>query len=256
MKRELSYHGATDIGLVRKNNEDTFIISPIWDGEYLLLLVVDGCGGYEGGEVASAIARDEIVAYLTGYNKEASRLSLLEEAVCVANNRIVRRRAECKKLSSMGCVLTAAVVDCTNGLLLLSHVGDTRCYLYSSGTLRKLTRDHSLVGELEDAGAMSETEAMAHPRRSVIDRMLGEEHHRLDDGFVDSTIIPLPDEYSILLCSDGLTDMVSSSEIKGILRADYSTEDKTKCLIEYANKKGGKDNITIAIAESISKLTD
>ena len=252
MKRNLSYYGATDTGLVRKNNEDTFSISPVWDGEYLLLVVVDGCGGYEGGEVASAIARDEIVAFLTGFNKEASRLSLLEEAVCIANNRIVRRRAERKKLSSMGCVLTAAVIDLTNGLLLLSHVGDTRCYLYSEGDLRKLTRDHSLVGELEDTGVMSETEAMSHPRRSVIDRMVGEEYHRLDDGFVDSTIIPLPDDFSILLCSDGLTDMVASSEIKAILKADYSTEEKTKCLIEYANKKGGKDNITIVIAETQS----
>ena len=252
MKRNLSYYGATDTGLTRKNNEDTFFISPIWGGEYLLLVVVDGCGGYEGGEVASAIARDEIVAYLTGYNKEASRLSLLEEAVCVANNKIVRQRAERRRLSSMGCVLTAAIVDLANGLLLLSHVGDTRCYLYCGGTLRKLTRDHSLVGEMEDTGAISETEAMSHPRRSVIDRMVGEEYHRLDDGFVDSTIIPLPDDFLILLCSDGLTDMVSSPEIKAILNADYSDEDKTKCLIEYANKKGGKDNITVVIAETQS----
>lgn len=247
---DLSYFGATDTGLVRKNNEDTFIITPIWGGEYLLMVVVDGCGGYEGGEVASALAREEILAFLSGYCGEASRLSLLEEAVCIANNKIVRKRAECKKLSSMGCVLTAAVIDRANGLLLLSHVGDTRCYLFADGTLRKLTRDHSLVGELEDAGAMSEQEAMNHPRRSVIDRMVGEEYHRLDDGFVDSTIIPLQNEYSILICSDGLTDLVSSSEIKGILKADYSTEEKTKCLIEYANKKGGKDNVTIVIAET------
>lgn len=247
---DLSYFGATDTGLVRKNNEDTFIITPIWGGEYLLMVVVDGCGGYEGGEVASALAREEILAFLSGYGGDASRLSLLEEAVCIANNKIVRKRVECKKLSSMGCVLTAAVIDLANGLLLLSHVGDTRCYLFADGTLRKLTRDHSLVGELEDAGAMSEQEAMNHPRRSVIDRMVGEEYHRLDDGFVDSTIIPLQNEYSILICSDGLTDLVSSSEIKGILKADYSTEEKTKCLIEYANKKGGKDNVTIVIAET------
>ena len=100
---------------------------------------------------------------------------------------------------------------------------------------------------------MSEKEAMSHPRRSVIDRMVGEEYHRLDDGFVDSSIIPLPDDYTILICSDGLTDMVSSSEMKGILKAKYSTEEKTTCLIEYANKKGGKDNVTIVIAETQTK---
>ena len=238
------------MGLVRKNNEDTFSIVPIWGDQYLLMVVVDGCGGYEGGEVASALARDEVVSFLQGLKTEASRLSLLEEAVCVANNIIVRKRAERRKLSSMGCVLTAAVIDRVNGLLFLSHVGDTRCYLYSDGILRKVTRDHSLVGELEDAGAMTEAEAMRHPRRSVIDRMLGEEFHRLDDGFVDSTILPLPEEYSLLICSDGLTDMVTSAEIKGILKADYSVEEKTECLIEYANKKGGKDNITVALAET------
>ena len=253
MSSELTYHGATDVGLVRTNNEDTFVAAPIWDEQYLLLLVVDGCGGYEGGEVASALARDEIMRFLQGFSTDAPRLALLEEAVCIANNKIVRRRAERKRLSSMGCVLTAAVIDRANGLLFLSHVGDTRCYLYSDGILTKVTRDHSLVGELEDSGAVTEAEAMAHPRRAVIDRMLGEEYHRSDDGFVDASIIPLPETYSILVCSDGLTDMVTSSEIKGILKTDYSTEEKTRCLIEYANKKGGNDNITVVIAETKSE---
>lgn len=249
MKNKLSYFGATDVGNIRTNNEDTFSISSIWDDEYLLMAVVDGCGGYEGGEVASALARDEISSFLKGYTSPTSRLSLLEEAVCLANNKIVRGRRGNKKLSSMGCVLTAAILDLVNGLLLLSHVGDTRCYLYSNGVLRKLSRDHSLVGELEDNGELTEAEAMNHPRRSVIDRMLGEEFHRRNDGFVDATIVSLPEEYTVLLCSDGLTDMVTASEIKGILRADYTTEEKTNCLIEYAKKKGGKDNITVVLAE-------
>lgn len=250
MRHQLTYFGATDIGNVRPNNEDTFSITSIWDDEYLLMTVIDGCGGYEGGEVASALARDEITSFLKGYATPTSRLSLLEEAVCQANNKIVRKREGNKKLSSMGCVLTAAIVDHRNGLLLLAHVGDTRCYLYSNGALQKLSRDHSLVGELEDSGEITELEAMNHPRRSVIDRMLGEEFHRRNDGFVDATIVPLPEEYSILLCSDGLTDMLTASEIKGILRADYTTEEKTNCLIEYAKKKGGRDNITVILAET------
>lgn len=252
MRHIISYFGATDIGNVRSNNEDTYSITPIWNDEYLLMAVIDGCGGYDGGEVASALARDEITSFLEGYTAPTSRLSLLEEAVCLANNKIVRRQAESKRLSSMGCVLTAAIIDSQNGLLLLTHVGDTRCYLYSNGVLQKLSRDHSLVGELEDSGEISEAEAMNHPRRSVIDRMLGEKLHRCNDGFVDATIVPLPDEYSILLCSDGLTDMVTASEIKGILRTDYTTEEKAKCLIEYAKKKGGQDNITVVLAETIS----
>lgn len=239
------------MGNVRSNNEDTFSISPIWDNDYLLLTVIDGCGGYEGGEVASALARDEITSFLKGYATPDSRLSLLEEAVCLANNKILRKRDENKKLSSMGCVLTAAIIDRKNGLLLLAHVGDTRCYLYSNGTFRKLSLDHSLVGELEDSGEITEIEAMNHPKRSVIDRMLGEDFHRRNDGFVDTTIVPLPEEYSVLLCSDGLTDMVTASEIKGILRTDYTTEEKTNCLIEYAKKKGGRDNITVILAETL-----
>lgn len=251
MRHLLSYFGSTDVGNVRSNNEDTFSISPIWDNDYLLMTVIDGCGGYEGGEVASALARDEITSFLKGYTTPDSRLPLLEEAVCLANNKILRKRDENKKLSSMGCVLTAAIIDQRNGLLLLAHVGDTRCYLYSNGVLRKLSRDHSLVGELEDSGEITEIEAMNHPKRSVIDRMLGEDFHRRNDGFVDTTIVSLPEEYSVLLCSDGLTDMVTASEIKGILRADYTTEEKTSCLIEYAKKKGGRDNITVILAETL-----
>lgn len=250
MEKSLSYFGITDIGPVRENNEDAFCVKEIWNGTHILLLVVDGCGGYEGGEVASDIAVKTILNVLESEHGD-SRMDLLRMAIVNANNIIHRERETHENLSSMGCVLTAVIIDIENNLALLAHVGDTRCYLMDESGIRKLTHDHSMVGELEDDGYLSELEAMHHPLRSVIDRMVGDETHYPDDGFVDTTIIPLPAKYGLLLCSDGLTDVVTSNEIKTILQSEYTTEEKCRSLVEVANKKSGKDNITVIIAETI-----
>lgn len=104
------------------------------------------------------------------------------------------------------------------------------------------------MGELEDAGYLTEQEAMNHPSRAVIDRMVGDEYHNIGDSFVDATIISLPTSYQLLLCSDGLTDYVSSVEIKSILAHNFTIKEKVKCLIDLANSKGGYDNITVVLA--------
>ncbi len=248
MTKSVQFCGNTDRGKVRVNNEDTFCAQRIWSDKYLLLLVVDGCGGYEGGEVASELARTTIVEYLTEPSTSI-RLEQLKQAVISANNKIVDMRNTEERLANMGCVLTATIVDENNDLMLVAHVGDTRCYVYDGESMKKITRDHSLVGELEDVGYLTEFEAMNHPSRAVIDRMVGEEYHYLGDSFVDATIVPLPASYQILLCSDGLTDYVSGVEIKSVLAAhDFTIEEKVKCLIDLANSKGGKDNITVVSA--------
>lgn len=247
MESLIQYYGDTNQGKVRETNEDAFCAQSIWDDKYILLLVVDGCGGYEGGEVASSIARNVIPEYLCGYTG-GIRLELLKQAVIMANNKIHDARNTDKRLEMMGCVLTAAIIDKSNDLMLIAHVGDTRCYVYDGKELKKVTHDHSMIGELEDQGYLTEREAMKHPSRSVIDRMVGDEYHNLNDQFVDATIYPLPLSYQIMLCSDGLTDYVSSIEIRSILSKDFSTEDKVKCLIDLANSKGGLDNITVVLA--------
>lgn len=243
----IKYYANTDQGRVRDKNEDTFCAKRIWSDKYLLLVVVDGCGGYEGGEVASELAKNVIVDYLSAPSS-IIRLEQLKQAVITANNKVVDMRNSEMRLANMGCVLTAAIVDEDNGLLFIAHVGDTRCYVFDGKILKKVTRDHSLVGELEDAGYLTEHEAMNHPSRAVIDRMVGEEYHNIGDLFVDATIISLPTSYQILLCSDGLTDYVSSVEIKSILAHNFTIEEKVKCLIDLANSKGGYDNITVVLA--------
>lgn len=247
MTTPVKFYAHTDHGKVRDNNEDTFCAQKIWSDKYLLLVVVDGCGGYEGGEVASELAKNVIVDYLSAPSSTI-RLEQLKQAVITANNKVVDVRNSEMRLANMGCVLTAAIVDEDNGLLFIAHVGDTRCYVFDGNILKKVTRDHSLVGELEDAGYLTEHEAMNHPSRAVIDRMVGDEHHNIGDSFVDATIISLPASYQILLCSDGLTDYVSSIEIKSVLAHNFTIEEKVKCLIDLANSKGGYDNITVLLA--------
>lgn len=252
MTSPVLYYADTDQGKVRENNEDQFCARRIWSDKYLLLLVIDGCGGYEGGEVASELAKSFIVEYLA--KPFASiRLEQLKQAVISANNKVVEMRDTDARLAHMGCVLTAAIIDEDNDLMLIAHVGDTRCYVFDGTVLKKITRDHSLVGELEEAGYLSEHEAMNHPSRFMIDRMIGDEYHKPGDTFVDTTIISLPASYQILLCSDGLTDYVSSMEIKSILAHNFTIEEKVRCLIDLANAKGGYDNITVVLAGKYSE---
>lgn len=249
MGTKVQYYAVTDQGKVRKNNEDCFCARKIWSDKYLLLAVIDGCGGYEGGEIASELAKNIITEYISTPSS-TTRLEQLRQSVVMANNKIVEMRAAVMQLANMGCVLTAAIVDVDNGLLFIAHVGDTRCYVFDGKELRKITRDHSFVGELEDAGYLTEYEAMNHPSRSVINRMVGDEYHGIDDSFVDATIISLPLSYQILLCSDGLTDYVSSDEIMSVLTVSLPIEEKAQRLVDMANSKGGNDNITIVLASN------
>lgn len=247
MNKTVHFYGKSDKGKIRKANEDTFCARKIWSDKYLLLLVVDGCGGYEGGEVASKVARAAIMDYLAMPNNDI-RLEQLKQSVITANNKVVAMRETSPQLANMGCVLTAAVLDIENGLLFISHVGDTRCYVFDGRELKKITRDHSFVGELEDSGYLTETEAMNHPSRAIIDRMIGDEKHSLFDSFVDATIVSLDVNYQILVCSDGLTDYVTSNEIKSVLTRNVAVEEKVSSLVDLANRKGGYDNITVVLA--------
>lgn len=129
MTTPIKYYANTDQGRVRDNNEDTFCAKKIWSDKYLLLVVVDGCGGYEGGEVASELAKNVIVDYLSAPSSTI-RLEQLKQAVITANNKVVDMRNSEMRLANMGCVLTAAIMDEDNGLLFIAHVGDTRCYVF------------------------------------------------------------------------------------------------------------------------------
>lgn len=248
MKRVL-FCGNTDVGSKRKDNQDTFLACEIsfMGGDAVLLAVIDGVGGCPGGDIAANIAADQIKMYLDGYNLPSG--NGLEQALIVANNRIVNMAHKNTDCYYVGyCVATACVVDQYN-VLHYAHLGDTRLYLYRNNQLIKISHDHSIVGYMEEVGILSETDAMNHSDRNKINRMLGAELHRRDNNFIESGSLPLEGECQILLCSDGLTDQVKSAEIEFILRKDIPLEDKVDTLIAEANSKGGKDNVTVVISK-------
>lgn len=242
--------GATDPGMVRHNNEDRFIATELWGGSHLLLAAIDGIGGYEGGEVAAAIAAD-VITQTVGSGSPADCLNMLKTAVTAANNRIVEQKQTDATRSRMGCVLSCAIIDIAQRRLYMVHIGDSRLYSYTASQgLNKLSHDHSLVGYREEMGLISEEEAMRHPQRNIIDRSLGEEiHSPSDSNFLDSGIFPILETTTFLFCSDGLSDMLPSSVIESVLSSPIAPKQKVNRLIRMANEAGGKDNVTAVIAE-------
>lgn len=246
----ISFFGNTDMGCVRKNNEDTFVVQNIWDEGHLLAVVVDGVGGYEGGEVAAAIARDTIVEYLGKY-PNGERLELLKQAVISANDKVLEGKSKSEELSGMSCVLTAVLVEVADLRVNMVHVGDTRLYQYAYGKLRKLSHDQSVVGYLEDNGLISEEEAMLHPQRNVISHYVGSEEFKEEGGeYVETSSFPLAPTSTLMLCSDGLSDLVPSDRISSVLSMPVSSEEKVNILIEDAKSAGGKDNVTVIVVDA------
>ncbi len=240
--------GLTDMGRKRTNNEDAFIATPLWDG-YQLAVAIDGVGGYEGGEIAAAIAQEGIVEYLKEHT-EGDHLQLLRQAVIYVNNKIVQQHREDSTRSNMSCVLTAALFDVKNNQVHMAHVGDSRMYMYCNGQLDKLSHDHSLVGYQEEQGILSEEEAMHHPQRNLIMRSVGADIMNDDTDQVETQTFPIPRlDCAFLLCSDGLTDLVTSQQIIDVLENGSSVPAKLQQLVDDANDAGGKDNITVVIVE-------
>lgn len=247
-KEKLMYYGLSDMGRQRTNNEDALVAEQL-DENAILAVAIDGVGGYEGGEVAAEIAKTEIPKYLHEF-QNGERIELLKQAVISANNAIYDRRQLDTARSNMSCVLTSAIVDKGRKVVDMVHVGDTRIYQYRQGELRKLSHDHSLIGYREEVGDLTEEQAMHHPQRNVISRDVGSAKHEVEDrDFLEAEEFPLLPNSIFLLCSDGLTDLITSKQIKAILEQTVSLKEKTKKLIDAANEAGGKDNITVVLVE-------
>lgn len=245
----ITFEGKTDLGKIRTNNEDAFIAQNIWDSKHLLAAAIDGVGGYEGGEVAAAIAQETVAEYLRKY-PNGERLSLLKQAVAEANNKIAEQRIVQPRLASMSCVLTACLIELEMKRINMVHVGDTRLYEYRRGKLQKLSHDHSLVGYREEIGDLTEEQAMNHPQRNIIGRDVGSAFHGVDDNdFLEARTFPLHPNSILLLCSDGLSDMLRSFEITSVLEQSIPLAEKAGALIDLANERGGKDNITVVLVE-------
>jgi serine/threonine protein phosphatase PrpC len=248
------YSGVTHTGKVRDNNEDAFVVERILDGRYILACVIDGVGGYEGGEVAARIARDSILNHL---QKTSEDLFLaIREAVVLANEKIYAEKIASDRNTRMACVLTLAVIDLTYNQFYYAHVGDTRLYLLRDHTLVKITRDDSFVGFLEDSKRISEEEAMKHPKRNEISKALGfDPNIGLISDYIETGISPFLPGDILLLCSDGLTDMIDSKTITRILTAKQKVPEKAKALVDAANNAGGKDNVTVVLLHNTNQRT-
>jgi protein phosphatase len=268
----LSVHsfGLTNVGKVRASNEDQFLIAVLLkalqveqtslpqrkvqrssDRSYLFV-VADGMGGHAGGEKASALAIDSVETFILGAFKWFAQfkgpeqdqvLTDFQSALGEANARVLAEAAERPELRGMGTTLTLAYS--LNDALFVAHVGDSRCYLCRNGTLYRLTRDHTVVEEMIRSGAMSKEEAAQHRWRHVITNAVGGNSPEVK---VEVHKLQLEGGDRVLLCSDGLTEMLPDEEIRQILRSEGEPEQACRRLVKGANDAGGKDNITTVVA--------
>jgi serine/threonine protein phosphatase PrpC len=235
--------GRTDPGRQRAVNEDRFHV----DASRGLFIVIDGVGGQAAGGKAADIALSTMRTRLE--RQTGPVVSRIREALTTANNDIHRLAATRPEWNGMACVATVVVLD--GARAFVGHVGDTRLYKLSASGIEKATRDHSPVGEREDAGEISELEAMRHPRRNEVYRDLGSDPHEPGDpDFIDVIELPFEPDAALLLCSDGLTDLLDSSGIDGIVRQlAGEPEQVVSTLIDAANRAGGRDNVTVVYVE-------
>ena len=242
-----TYYGDTNIGNIRPKNEDTFVLKEVWGGTHLLAVVIDGVGGNGGGDVAANLACKCITDYFNGLDISTNALESLMGAVRFANNTI-RSEHYIPYLSQMSCVLTAVLINLETGRLDVCHVGDTRLYMLKDCVLTKVTSDHSIVGPLEESGQITEEEAMLHPSRNIITRSIGKEILYDDSGYIQTHTLHL-EPCTLILCSDGLYDMVHSSQTKQILQESIPADKRVEKLIDAALEAGGKDNVTVIVID-------
>jgi PPM family protein phosphatase len=226
---------ATDIGRVRERNEDSVLVNPP------LYIVADGMGGHRGGQVASQVALETMDEL--GTEGPGS----LADHVRRANRAVWDRSVEDERLSGMGTTLTAARID--GGSALIAHVGDSRAYLFRDGMLRQLTTDHTLVDRMVKVGEITEAEAEVHPHKNVLTRALGTD----EQVEVDEDSIALLDGDRLVICSDGLTGMVTEDQIQAILENSDHPQQAADRLVKAANRAGGIDNISVVVLDAIGE---
>lgn len=231
--QDISFGSRTDIGYVRDHNEDSLIIIPP------LFAVADGMGGHEAGEIASEITVNTL-AELAPSHLDAEGLTAAVEA---ANYNVMKAPRQGIGRDGMGTTLTAAMLE--GERLLIAQVGDSRAYLLHKGHLQQITRDHSLMADLIEAGQITPEEARVHPNRSVTTRAIGSDIHMRPDIY--ELNVDAGDR--ILLCSDGLSSMISNNAIESIMRRQSDAQHCADELVTAALENGGADNVTVVVAD-------
>lgn len=245
--------GLSDVGRVRSNNEDCYRIVPSMN----LFVLSDGMGGEAHGEIASALAVETVVKYCLQVKEDPTKpansvehagwcenTKHLANAVRLANQRICQSAEEHPEQRGMGATLTVAWIE--GNKLSIAHIGDSRAYLLRGGNLQQLTTDHSLVAEQVRRGILTAAEAEQSEMQSVLLRALGS----APEVEVDAEEHEIFERDVLLLCSDGLTRMVTEPEIAGALQAEPDPAKSAAKLVELANESGGADNITVMVARA------
>ncbi|MDR1701297.1 MAG: Stp1/IreP family PP2C-type Ser/Thr phosphatase [Sporomusaceae bacterium] len=232
-------YGKSDIGKVRKTNEDSYICNPP-----AIFMVADGMGGHAAGEIASSLCVKAVVEYVQKAAPAADLREVLKEAVLNANETIWQAANTQLEYAGMGTTVTVLYLDGDN--VFWGHVGDSRLYLISEEKITQITADHSVVGELLQNGSITEEEALFHPKRNMLTRAVG----TAKDVLVDTGVMVWQQGDKLLLCSDGLTNMVRTTEMLKIINEPRESSDLQLVvdkLIAQANDAGGFDNITTVL---------
>jgi len=226
------------VGRVRSNNQDSG-----YAGRNLFL-VADGMGGHAGGDVASAIATRRIAEADGDYASAPDAAAALEGALIAANRQLAETVAEHSELTGMGTTVSAVLLD--GDRVVISHIGDSRIYLLRSGELSQISTDHTFVQRLVDAGRITAEEAMVHPRRSVLMRVLGDVESSPE---IDSMVLDTRDGDRWMLCSDGLSGVVSFDELHELLSADAGAKQVADRLVKASLDGGAPDNVTVVVID-------
>lgn len=223
----------TNVGLVRKENEDNYLVS-IDRG---LFVVADGMGGHAGGQLASSLAVSAIAEEIKLINSENIGTQL-SKALLKANEIILYEGKQSQQYAGMGTTVTAALISGYD--LYVAHIGDSRAYLFRADKLEQLTQDHSLVNELFQKGSITLAEKQNHPQRNILTRAVGaQENLRIDE-----VVYELVPGDLLLLCTDGLHGHLDEQDIEKVLSENISLQDKLRLMLEMALDRGGTDNIT------------
>lgn len=233
----------SDRGKIRKVNEDQIYL-PEKQGEPLVIIVADGMGGHNAGDVASNTAVAEIVDYLKDFETKDITEQNIRHAIIKANNQVLRKSMLKPEYTGMGTTITLAVLK--DDMIIIGQVGDSRAYVYKNNKLKLETKDHSYVQHLIDNGNITEQEARVHPQRNIITRAVG----LSTPVEVDTYTVKWKIGDSVMLCSDGLTQHLSDDDLSRILKETKSLKKAAKKMEQEALNSGGTDNISIVIAKN------
>lgn len=234
----MKWSQASEVGLVRRINEDSLVIVP----DLGLFAVADGMGGHQAGEVASRMALEELVRFIRPrLSRNGDPGDLLARGVQEANRLVYQLSCASAGCRGMGTTISAAILRDRD--LFLAHVGDSRIYLLRGNKIWQITEDHSLVQEMVRIGGLTAEEAWNHPRRNVLTRALGTEPRVR----VDSLHVKLQAKDRVILCTDGLTGHLRPAEIGALVQQNPELQKAVKVLVQTALDRGGTDNITVIL---------